>query len=311
MARTFATMLRAVKTASTVGLLTLCCMMACDLGKTTSQLTAKSVAVATILATPAVTLTPSDVAIPDGSIPTFDGGLPFSFDAGAFLSDAGFTVPPQTVAYLFFGQRQGDSLDVAPVGIPAAKVTLTEVGGKSWPLSETGNGNYQLVGEDAGFAYKSSATYDFTVEQGGGTFVAEVEAVPTQERITQFHPAGGPISLKANQPFSFTRPEPQSGVDANLGFVTVFPVNRDGSRLAPSYTNVPMAPLEFLKLVLAPQEWKTTSVTVPGTAFPSANANYVIVLQSVKLGGPKSNNLFSGSAILAGTADIGVVKTQP
>ncbi len=301
-----------MKTASKIGLLALCCVTACDLGKTTSQLTAKTVAVATILATPAVTVTASAVAIPDASIPSFDGGLPFGFDGGGALGDAGYTVPPQTVAYLFFGQRQGDSVDVAPVGILAAKVTLTEVGGKSWPLSETGNGNYQLAGEDAGFVYKSTSTYDFTIEEGGGTYVAEVDNVPAQERITQFHPAGGgAISLKATQPFSFTRPEPASGADLNLGFVTVFPLNRDGSKLAPSYTNVPMTPLEFLKLVLAPQEWKSTAVTIPGTAFPSGNANYVIVLQSVKLGGPKSSNLFSGSAILAGTADLGIVKTQP
>ncbi len=50
-------------------------------------------------------------------------------------------------------------------------------------------------------------------------------------------------------------------------------------------------------------------VTIPGTAFPEKDHNYVIVLQSAKIGGPKSENLFSGSAILGGTADIGIVKT--
>jgi hypothetical protein len=52
-------------------------------------------------------------------------------------------------------------------------------------------------------------------------------------------------------------------------------------------------------------------VTIPATAFPDKDHNYVIVFQSAKLGGPKSTNLFSGSAILAGTADIAVVKTNP
>lgn len=295
-----------MKTALKIGLGVLIAASACDLGK---QLTAKSLTVATLLSTPAVGLSPSAVALPDASIPNFsDAG--FTFDAGAFLADAGVTVPPQTIAYLFFGQRQGDSIDVAPVGIPGAKVTLSEVGGKSWPLTESGNGNYQLYGEDAGFTYKDSATYDFTIEQGGVTYVAEVEKVPARENITQFHPAAGYIDQTAGQPFMFTRPEPQSGVDLNLGFITVFPVTRDGSKLTPTYTNVPTTPLDFLKLVLAPQEWKSTNVTIPGTAFPSGSTNYIIVLQSVKTGGPKSDNLFTGSAILAGTADIGIVKTR-
>ena len=295
-----------MKTALKIGVVGLILVSACDLGK---QLTSKSVVVSTILSTPSVRVTPSAVALPaDASIPSFDAG--FSFDAGALFADAGLTVPPQNIAYLFFGQRQGDSIDVAPVGIAGAKVTLSEVGGGSWPLAEAGSGTYQLFGEDAGFVYKDGATYDFTIVQGGVTYVAEVEKVPTQERITQFHPAAGYIDQTAGQPFTFTRPEPMSNVDQNLGFVTVFPMTKEGAKLAPSYTNVPMAPLDFLKLVLAPQEWKATTVTIPGTAFPLGSTNYLIVLQSVKTGGPKSDNLFTGSAILAGTADIGIVKTR-
>ncbi len=294
-----------MKTAMKMGVLVVCLTAAAC-----NQLTAKTVIVSTILATPAVTVTARSIALPDASIPQIPPDAGFGFDAGGFLADAGYTLPPQTLALLFLGQRQGDSLDVAPVGVAGAKVTLTEVGGKSWELAELGSGNYQLLGEDAGFTYKDLATYDFTIVQGGITYVAEVDKAPPLERITAFHPANGYVEQVANQPFSFIRPEPASGVDLNLGFVTVFPVKTDGSRLDPTYTNVPTQPLQFLKLVLAPQEWKTSSVTVPASAFPTANANYVIVLQSVKLGGPKSDNLFTGSAILAGTADVAVVKTK-
>ena len=44
--------------------------------------------------------------------------------------------------------------------------------------------------------------------------------------------------------------------------------------------------------------------------FPDPDMNYIVVFQSAKLGGPKSDNLFSGSAILAGTADVAIIKTR-
>ncbi len=296
-----------MKTASKIALVVLFAVTGC------SQLTAKSVAVATILATPAITVTGASLAIPDASIPNLPADAGFSFDAGGVVNtfnDAGFTVPPQNLAYLFFGQRQGDALDVAPVGVAGAKVTLTEVGGPTWDLTEASGGTYQLFGADAGFTYKELATYHFTVVESGVTYVSEIEKAPALERISQFHPANGYVDQPANQPFTFTRAEPASDVDLNLGFITVLPVKTNGSTLVPTYTNIPMAPLEFLKLVLAPQEYKKTSVTIPASAFPSANANYIMVFQAVKLGGPKTDNLFTGSAILAGTADVAVVKTR-
>jgi hypothetical protein len=52
-------------------------------------------------------------------------------------------------------------------------------------------------------------------------------------------------------------------------------------------------------------------VTIPGSAFPERDANYLILMQTARLGGPQTENLFIGSAILAGTADVGIVKTDP
>ena len=89
-------------------------------------------------------------------------------------------------------------------------------------------------------------------------------------------------------------------------------ISRDGKQGDPTYTNVPKTPVEFLKLVVAPgKPWQETQVTIPGSAFPDKEKNYVILLQSAKLGGPVGENLFTGSAIIAGTADVGIVKTRP
>lgn len=291
-------------------------LLGCDFQTIGSQATAKAVAVSTLLATPAVEVKAGAIAGNglDGGLPEFDGGLlpdgGLGLDAGVFLTDAGLVIPPQNVAFVFFGQRQGTNLDSPPVGTAGAQVTLVEVGGGRFPLADQGGGNYSLTDADAGFVYRDGATYDFEIVQGGGTYVAEVSRVPSKETIPQFHPAAGYVELDANTEFSFTRPEVPAGEDRNLGFVNVFPINANGSQGQPTYTNIPTTPLAFLKLVVAPNEWKTTVVTIPGSAFPNRDSNYIVVLQSAKLGGPKSANLFTGSAILAGTADVAVVKTR-
>ena len=277
---------------------------ACDLSK---QVTAKSVVVATILSTPSVDLKPGAIAGLDASIP--DAGL--AFDAGTF--DAGLTIPPQSIATVFFGQRQGESIDTVPTPVTGAKITLAESGQSSWTFTEQGQGNYTLGGPDAGFSYKGGATYNITIENQGTTYTAQLANAPVPERIPEFHPAAGFIDQPANQTFLFTRPEIAAittSTDRNLGFVTVFPLDTSGAKGMPTYTNVPTGVVPFLKLILFPSEWRTESVTVPASAFPEANKNYVIVLQSAKLGKVTSDNLFAGSAIIGGTADVGVVKTR-
>lgn len=267
-----------------------------------SQATAKTVAISTVLSTPAVELKAGALA---GN--GVDAGVPVA-DAG-FAFDAGVVVPRVDLAYVFFGRRQSDSLEVPPEGLTGATVTLEHAGGGSWPLINQGGGNYALL-PDAGFAYQSGATYNFTMTLGGTTYVAEVTQVPDREEIAQFHPASGYIPLVAESKLTFNRPPLAAGQRQRpLGFVSVFPVALDGTRGEPTYTNVPKTPLEFLKLVFAPGDWQQTSVTIPGTAFPDKDRNYVVVLQAAKLGGPKSSNLFTGSAVLAGTANLAIVKT--
>jgi hypothetical protein len=281
-------------------------LLACDLQKIGNQATAKSVAVGIILATPPVEIKAQAVALRDAG---FNFPADSGIDAGALFADAGITVPGQNIVTLYFGQREGSGLDIAPTGTTGASVSLVEVGGPTFQLKEEGSGNY-VAQDDAGFKYKSNATYTFNISHLGTTYVAEIEKTPTQETIAKFHDAPGFIEINANESVSFTRPDPLSGQDRQLGFINVFAINSSGGNKTATYSNIPTTPLGFLKLVVVPNEWKESVVTIPGTAFPSAKSNYVIVLQSAKLGGPKSDNLFSGSAILAGAADVGIVKTK-
>ncbi|MFT3708388.1 MAG: hypothetical protein QM817_12110 [Archangium sp.] len=296
-----------------------CCVVLCAVSvaltsgcdTTVKQAQAKTAAVSTILTTPDIDIRAGAVA-GNGFDASFDfdaggfdaGGL----DAGVFFTDAGIIVPAQNLAFVYLGQRQGESLDVAPVGMPGAQARLIQVGGASFPLDDVGGGTYSLS-PDAGFKYVDDATYQFEFVLNGQTFLAEVTHVPSRENIAQFHPTIGYVELNAGEDFVFTRPDPPAGTDRNFGFVNVFPVSQQGQG-QPTYTNIPMAPIDFLRLIAFPQEWKKTQVTVPGSAFPERDHNYIVVLQSAKLGGPKSENLFLGSAILAGTADVAIIKTR-
>lgn len=275
---------------------------ACDFQKTSNQLQAEDMMVATVLGTPPVDLSAAVLA-------GLDAGLPA--DAG-FTADAGtVTVPPQTVAFVFFGQRTDTTLSQPPTPITDATVSLSQQGGSQFSLAGDGQGNYtKTSAEDPNLQYQSGATYDFTSVEQGSTYVGEVQDAPQVEQIAEFHPAQGYISLPAGSSFTFTRPPPPAGEARNIGFVTVFPVDNNGNRGNPTFTNVPQTPLGFLQLIAAPSQWKQDTVTIDGSAFPQSQQNYAIVFQSVKNGGPQSDNLFTGSAILAGTADVGVVRTQ-
>lgn len=273
-----------------------------DLKKTGNQLQAKKVMVATILSTPPVQFSPVAMAGADAG---FDAGVAFEGDAGTV------TVPPQTAAFVFFGQMDHESLDTPPQPVTSATVSVRAVGEQPTTLNEAGQGNYQLTSQDdTAFAYKSGADYEFQVDYQGATYLGKVTQAPQLERIDAFHPASGYIDHAAGADFAFTRPDAPAGQERNLGFITVFPVSDQGEKGAPTYTNMPSNPLQFLELVALPSRWRQTNVTVPGSAFPNPDSTYVLVLQAVKLGGPESDNLFTGSAILAGTAEVAVLRTH-
>jgi hypothetical protein len=270
--------------------------LACDLEKTANQISAQTVMVGTLLSTP-------DVAISPEATAGLDGG--FSADGG----QTSITIPGQTVAAVFLGTREGENS--APQGLTGASVTLQPQDGQPVTLTSDGAGSYSRSNHsDANLKYQDGATYQFIAERAGTRYVGVVENAPAQERIERLHPPEGVVRISPNTEIAFDRADPPANQERTIGFVTVVPVSESGQRGEPTYTNVPKTPLDFLKLVAFPLDWKQKRVTIPGTAFPQSRQTYLVIFQSVRSGGPETDNLFLGSALLTGTADVGVVRTQ-
>ncbi|MCE9666931.1 hypothetical protein LY474_03810 [Myxococcus stipitatus] len=273
--------------------------LACDLEKTGAQLTADHVMVGTLFATP-------EVEVSAGATAGFDGGT-WPRDGGDTL-----TFPAQTAALVFFGSKDGD--DSQPSGVSGAKASVQPVGGVATALSEDGSGSYSLTsigGEDEKLTYQSGATYQFIASKDGKRYVGQVDDAPVKESIAAFRPNGAAyVTLDANAALSFDRAAPPGNQDRTLGFVTVVPLSSDGQKGEPTYSSMPTTPMEFLQLVAVPGSYREARVTIPGSAFPERNALYLVIFQSVRLGGAESDNLFIGSAMLVGTADVGVVHTR-
>ncbi|MBN1209323.1 MAG: hypothetical protein JXB05_31015 [Myxococcaceae bacterium] len=270
--------------------------LACDLGKTVDQISAETVMVGTLLSTPDVSFSPEAAAGLDAGVQA-DGG------------QSSITIPGQTVAFVFLGTREGENS--APEGLTGATVSLERQGAQKVSLTSDGAGAYsRSSNSDEALEYQSGATYSFIAERGGERFVGVVKDAPVQERIDELHPAEVIRRMPANTELSFNRDPPPANQDRTLGFVTVVPVSDNGEQGEPTYSNAPKTPLDFLKLVALPTEWRQERVTIPGTAFPDPGQTYLVIFQSVRLGSPETTNLFLGSALLVGTADVGVVRTQ-
>lgn len=275
-----------------------CCLapLACDLEKTAQQISAETVMVGTLLSTP-------DVAISPEAAAGLDGG--FQVDGG----QSSITIPGQTAAILFLGTRNGESS--APEGLTGAAVSLVTNGTQKVSLTSDGAGSYsRSSNSDASLTYQSGATYEFVAERNGQKFVGQVKDAPARENIPELHPPEGVRRMAPNTELAFDRADPPAGQERTLGFVTVVPVSDSGQQGEPTYTNIPKTPLDFLKLVALPLDWKVKRVVIPGSAFPQPRQTYLVIFQSVRTGGPQSENLFLGSALLAGTADVGVVRTH-
>jgi hypothetical protein len=274
--------------------------LACDLGKLSNQVSAKKVMVGTLLSTPDVSFSPAAMAGLDaGTLP--DGGT---------WGDA-VTIPGQTAALVFFGTRENESGAAEPLTNATVRVEMGQ--GTPVTLENDGTGTYSRVNdndEPGGVKYQNGATYRFVAAQEGQDHVGQVENAPQVERIDSLHPQEGYVRHTAGQPLTIQRPALQQGQERTLGFVTVLPLSADGTQGQPTYSTLPTSPLKFMEVVALPLEWKQDRHVIPGTAFPEARKTYLVVFQSVRTGGPESDNLFIGSAMLAGTADIGVVRTQ-
>jgi hypothetical protein len=277
--------------------------LACDFEKTGSQLFAEKVMVGTLLSTPDI-----DISVE----------AMYGLDAGT-RPDGGFsgeriTIPGQTAAFVFFATRDGEQGKPEPIDDATARIELQD--GSTLNLENMGMGAYSYTSDfsgDGGMKYQSGATYRFVAAHGGRAHVGKVEKAPSLEEIGGLHPPEGYVRHTANEGLTLQRPTVR-GQERTLGFITVFPLGKDGSKGQPTYTNLPKEPLDFVELVAFPDEtneWKKSSITIPGSAFPLRDSNYLVVFQTAKNGGPESNNLFIGSTMLVGTADVGLVHTKP
>ncbi|WP_208729810.1 hypothetical protein [Corallococcus exercitus] len=271
--------------------------LACDLEKTTNQLTADHVMVGTLLATPQVDVSASAMA-------GYDAGTYGGPDGGDVVS-----FPGQTAAFVFFGTKKGENAQ--PEGLSGATVTLRAGSAAAVPLNGQGGGSYGVTSDSTDdLTYTSGATYSFFAEQAGTKYEARVEDSPTKEAILAFHPAEGFVRINANTAFEFDRPAPPPNQDRTLGFVTVVPLGANGEKGQATYSNVPTTPVEFLQLAATPATFRAARVTIPATAFPNPKQTYLVIFQAVRMGGPESDNLFLGSVVLAGTAEVGIVRTN-
>lgn len=271
-----------------------CCLLplGCDLDK----LTADTVMVGTLLTTPEVRISPAAFLNVDTGTPPQNG-------------EGDLVLPAQTAAFVFIGTRDGEG--GSPQGLSGATVTLRPQNGTGVELTPDGSGAYsRSVNGDDSLKYQSGANYQFIAERNGTRYEGRVENVPPQEKLSVLHPPEGVVRLNAGQSLTLERAAPASGQDRTIGFVTVVPLSQNGARGKPTYSNVPTEPLDFVELVAFPSDWKQARITLPPEAFPSPQQTYLVTFQSVRSGGAESDNLFLGSALLAGTADVGVIRTR-
>ncbi len=247
----------------------------CDLVKSLEN---REVLIATVLATPEVTANPA-------------AGLP--------------AMPAQVTALVFFGERQDGTSFAPPVGVADATVTLTyrENGAdravKLFPLGSTGQ--YRA----GGFPYLPGVEYRFSVARGGREYTGSAVApAPPHATMTPAGPTFSPYAQLQAVKLDFAR----SGDD--LAFYGVWSGN--GS-LRETCTNSPLDPSRLVEFMLDTSAWEVSSYALPvstptESCFPhgqvaGAPAGYLVGL-AIASRGTFSDDLFSGSLVLAGAFDV-------
>jgi hypothetical protein len=219
---------------------------------------------------------------------------------------------PVTVVRLFFGTRP-----VGDVGFRAVNDATVEIAdslsGASALASQSGSGFYVSTSLDGGVGYDVGATYTFTITTNADSFVASGSA-PAAEQVIQFqrivpspYPAQVFDTVGVGQSYTLTRSaSPDASGQLPVAFVSVAAVTKPQQ---PTWTDAPTDATSILHLAINDVAWRSPSIVIPGTAFPSAGA-YVITITAVERGNVDDRKLFSGSAVLIGSGVAGVVAAQ-
>ncbi len=225
--------------------------------------------------------------------------------------------PRAASATIFFGNRPSVTT-LQPDPVNGATVTITDTANLSTTAAPVDAGIYVVSSIGGGLTYDPGATYTFTLVDSNHTTYTATGTAPTQEAVSQlqttFTDDGGvplPVftQIAANTAFTLTRSAAQVNGQLDIAFVTVFSIQ--GQTLSPTFTwtNAPQQPVDFLNLITNDSSWRQPSVTIPAAAFPTAGL-YLVALTAVSKGQPTSTDLFTGSAVLLGTATVGVLDAR-
>ncbi len=217
-----------------------------------------------------------------------------------------FGVAPRTAGVLVnLASITGPLNDPEATPLVGANVTLQPGTAASVTVNEVSPGVYQAVsgsGTTPTFVYQSNATYTITMVVPAGefadTYTTAVVAPPRTE-VTgipdplqgQFHPANNPLTVTLVGSY-------------DRGLVVV--VDEGGNV---TYDSRPKTPQESVDFVLGSF---SGTVTIPGTAFPTASANYGVLVvgleqaETVQI----SPNLQILTKYYAGSGNTSIVRTQ-
>jgi len=220
-------------------------------------------------------------------------------DAGTLPS---YVVPAETSARLFFGELdEDDANDVTGIDDATAVLKVKEV---EVPMENEGSGGFLAPG----FVYAPGEPHSMTATRAAKSFVVEVQSAPARETVALFHEgaaASGELLHPTGTPLTLQRSAGAEG----LGFVTVMPVDVEGFREEQVYSTLPDG-LAAYRTLLNPTSYTQTSLTIPGDAFSQPNTVYLVYFTKA-LTGEASEGLEGTSNLVAGVADVGVVRTPP
>jgi hypothetical protein len=214
----------------------------------------------------------------------------------------GQNATPVTAVRLFFGTRPVG--DVGFHSLNSATVTIADSASDAVATADgVGNGLYTSNSTSGGVGYDIGATYTFTMNYKGESFVAAGMAPPPEEVAT----FDEPVTVAVGQPYTLMRSAPLDASGTRpIAFVTVASVT---NAQHPTWTNAPSNATGLLRLAIDDTLWRSSSVEIPGTAFPTAGS-YVLTLTAVERGSVTERKLFSGSTVLIGSGVTGLAVAQ-
>ncbi len=222
------------------------------------------------------------------------------------VSPGGDTITSATTAQLFFGERQSD-LSQPPTPLAASSATLSWDGAAAGAASLTAvTGKAGWYQASSGIAYAAGTRYTFKVVYQGEEFSGAVQA-PSPSRITNADATTHVFEPGAYGGTSLTVTRDVSGGAADA----IYAAFRSDDLAHATCDNAPFDDAgKFVQFVLDDAAWKVTSFVLPKSpCFPSLGT-YAVTLTTVEKSTDVSSNLFLGSAVLAGSADVAVLTVQ-